>query len=200
LALGADKATLIEIPAIDDSKSLELEPLAVAKLLKAFVKKSNANLVIMGKQAIDDDSNQTGQMLAGLLNWSQATNASKVTVDEASGVVTVSREVDGGTETLSAPLPLVITTDLRLNTPRYTKLQDIMKAKKKKTEKVSPEDLGVDISSRLEILSLSGIGFQCIVCPAQIVNNLIEPPKRTGGGKVDSVDALIGKLKESGAI
>ncbi|KAK9331093.1 hypothetical protein V1520DRAFT_338734 [Lipomyces starkeyi] len=182
LALGADKATLIEIPAIDDSKSLELEPLAVAKLLKAFVKKSNANLVIMGKQAIDDDSNQTGQMLAGLLNWSQATNASKVTVDEASGVVTVSREVDGGTETLSAPLPLVITTDLRLNTPRYTKLQDIMKAKKKKTEKVSPEDLGVDISSRLEILSLS------------------EPPKRTGGGKVDSVDALIGKLKELGAI
>ncbi|KAK9389471.1 hypothetical protein V1515DRAFT_564879 [Lipomyces mesembrius] len=182
LALGADKATLIEIPAIDDSKSLELEPLAVAKLLRAFVQKSNANLVIMGKQAIDDDSNQTGQMLAGLLNWSQATNASKVTVDETSGVVTVSREVDGGTETLSAPLPLVITTDLRLNTPRYTKLQDIMKAKKKKTEKVSPEDLGVDISSRLEILSLS------------------EPPKRTGGGKVNSVDALIGKLKETGAI
>ncbi|KAK9243312.1 hypothetical protein V1506DRAFT_544907 [Lipomyces tetrasporus] len=182
LALGADRATLIETSGIDDSRSLELEPLAVAKLLKAFVEKANANLVIMGKQAIDDDSNQTGQMLAGLLNWSQATNASKVTVDGASGVVTVAREVDGGTETLSAALPLVITTDLRLNTPRYTKLQDIMKAKKKKTEKITPADLGVDITPRLEIVSLS------------------EPPKRTGGDKVDSVDALIGKLKDVGAI
>ncbi|KAK9464547.1 hypothetical protein V1512DRAFT_268008 [Lipomyces arxii] len=181
LALGADKATLIETSDIQDSNSLSLEPLAVAKLLKAFIEKSDANLVIMGKQSIDDDSNQTGQMLAGLLNWPQATNASNVSVDDA-GVVTVTREVDGGSETVSAPLPMIITTDLRLNVPRYTKLQDIMKAKKKKTEKITPADLGVDISSRLETISLE------------------DPPKRIGGSKVADVDALISKLKEVGAV
>ncbi|KAK7207176.1 hypothetical protein BZA70DRAFT_270662 [Myxozyma melibiosi] len=181
LAMGADKAALIECPGIDDSKLLSLEPLAVAKLLKAYVDKSGANLVIMGKQAIDDDANQTGQMLAGLLNWSQATNASKVDVAE-DGTVSVTREVDGGSETLAAKLPMVITTDLRLNVPRYTKLQDIMKAKKKKTDKLSPADLGVDITPRLETVSLA------------------DPPKRVGGAKVDSVDSLISKLKEVGAI
>ncbi|KAK9382908.1 uncharacterized protein V2V93DRAFT_363797 [Kockiozyma suomiensis] len=181
LAMGADKATLIECPGIDDAKSLSLEPLAVAKLLKAYIDKEGANLVILGKQAIDDDSNQTGQMLAGLLNWPQATNASNVAVDD-DGIVSVTREVDGGSETLSAPLPIVITTDLRLNVPRYTKLQDIMKAKKKKTDKLTPSDLGVDIAPRLEVVSLS------------------DPPKRLGGSKVDSVDSLISKLKDVGAI
>ncbi|KAK9450976.1 uncharacterized protein V1518DRAFT_412216 [Limtongia smithiae] len=181
LAMGADKAVLIDT-GIADATMLDLEPLAVAKLLDAYVKKAGANVVILGKQSIDDDSNQTGQILAGLLNWPQATNASKVEIDTDSGVATVTREVDGGSETLSAPLPLVITTDLRLNTPRYTKLQDIMKAKKKKTETLKPADLGVDITPRLQTISLA------------------DPPKRTGGAKVPDVDSLIGKLKEAGAI
>ncbi|KAK9462996.1 uncharacterized protein V1516DRAFT_671704 [Lipomyces oligophaga] len=182
LAMGADKAVHIDTPEVEDASSLSLEPLAVAKLLKAYAEKNSNNLIIMGKQSIDDDSNQTGQMLAGLLNWPQATNASEVVVDDATGIVTVTREVDGGSETISAPLPMIVTTDLRLNVPRYTKLQDIMKAKKKKTEKVTPADLGVDITSRLKIVSLA------------------DPPKRVGGAKVDSVDSLISKLKEAGAI
>ncbi|KAK9456036.1 hypothetical protein V1511DRAFT_251720 [Dipodascopsis uninucleata] len=182
LALGADKAALIETPEITESNGLKLEPLAVAKLLRAYVERSGANMVIMGKQAIDDDSNQTGQMLAGLLGWSQATNASAVVFDPATSTVSVTREVDGGAETLSTSLPIVITTDLRLNQPRYTKLPDIMKAKKKKIETTTPADLGVDISPRLTIELLA------------------DPPKRVGGAKVESVDALVSKLKELGAI
>lgn len=199
LAMGADKATLIECPGIDDAKSLSLEPLAVAKLLKAYIDKEGANLVILGKQAIDDDSNQTGQMLAGLLNWPQATNASNVAVDD-DGIVSVTREVDGGSETLSAPLPIVITTDLRLNVPRYTKLQDIMKAKKKKTDKLTPSDLGVDIAPRLEVVSLSGMLSLFISFCLFLTKPLLDPPKRLGGSKVDSVDSLISKLKDVGAI
>src|SRR6266702_2200911 len=168
LAIGADRAILIE-------SSEELQPLAVAKLLKALVDKEQPSLVILGKQAIDDDSNQTGQMLAALANLPQATFASKVVV--ADGKATVSREVDGGAETLSLTLPAVITTDLRLNEPRYVTLPNIMKAKKKPLETVKPEDLGVDVTPRLKTLKV------------------VEPPKRSAGVKVPDVKTLVGKLK-----
>ncbi|CAG9264195.1 electron transfer flavoprotein subunit beta/FixA family protein [Paraburkholderia caribensis] len=168
LAIGADRAVLIE-------SNEELQPLAVAKLLKALVDREQPSLVILGKQAIDDDSNQTGQMLAALAGLPQATFASKVVI--ADGRATVSREVDGGAETLSLTLPAVITTDLRLNEPRYVTLPNIMKAKKKPLETVKPEELGVDVTPRLKTLRVS------------------EPPKRSAGMKVADVSALVEKLK-----
>lgn len=177
LAKGADDSTLVDVGA-----DKNVEPLSVAKILAKIVEKENNNFVILGKQAIDNDSNQTGQMLAGLLKWPQATNASKVVIDEASGKVTVTREVDGGSETVSASLPIVITTDLRLNEPRYASLPNIMKAKKKPLSTIKPEDLGVDISPRSEILKVS------------------EPPVRQAGVKVESVDELIERLKTAGAV
>jgi electron transfer flavoprotein beta subunit len=168
MAIGADRAILVET-------SEELQPLAVAKLLKALVDKEQPGLVILGKQAIDDDCNQTGQMLAALGDMPQATFASKVEV--ADGKATVSREVDGGMETLSISLPAVITTDLRLNEPRYVTLPNIMKAKKKQLDIFKPEDLGVDVSHRLKTLKVS------------------EPPKRSAGIKVPDVATLVAKLK-----
>ncbi|MDP9651223.1 electron transfer flavoprotein beta subunit [Paraburkholderia caledonica] len=168
LAIGADRAILIE-------SNADLQPLAVAKLLKALVDKEQPQLVILGKQSIDDDANQTGQMLAALANLPQATFASKVVV--ADGKATVSREVDGGAETLSLKLPAVVTTDLRLNGPRYVTLPNIMKAKKKPLETVEPEGLGVDVAPRLKTLKVS------------------EPPKRSAGLKVADVKTLVEKLK-----
>jgi electron transfer flavoprotein beta subunit len=168
LAMGADRAILIE-------SNEELQPLAVAKLLKGLLDKEQPRLIILGKQAIDDDSNQTGQMLAALANLPQATFASKVVV--ADGKATVSREVDGGAETLSLTVPAVITTDLRLNEPRYVTLPNIMKAKKKPLETIKPEDLGVDVTPRLKTLKV------------------VEPPKRSAGVKVPDVKTLVEKLK-----
>lgn len=168
LAIGADRAILVE-------SNDEVQPLSVAKILKALVDKEQPQLVILGKQAIDDDSNQTGQMLAALANLPQATFASKVTV--ADGKATVAREVDGGAETLSLTLPAVVTTDLRLNEPRYVTLPNIMKAKKKPLETVKPEDLGVDVAPRLKTLKV------------------VEPPKRAAGVKVADVKTLVEKLK-----
>ena len=168
LAIGADRAILVET-------AEELQPLAVAKLLKALVDQEKPELVILGKQAIDDDSNQTGQMLAALARLPQATFASKVVI--ADGRATVSREVDGGAETLSLKLPAVVTTDLRLNEPRYVTLPNIMKAKKKPLETVKPEDLGVDVAPRLKTLKV------------------VEPPKRAAGVKVPDVKTLVEKLK-----
>lgn len=174
LAKGADSTTLIDVG------EEEIEPLSVAKLLQKVVEKENSNLVILGKQAIDDDSNQTGQILAGLLGWPQATNASKVEIDGEH--VNVTREVDGGADTLRAKLPMIITTDLRLNEPRYASLPNIMKAKKKPLAKLKVADLGVDVTKRLETVQV------------------VEPPARSGGAKVNSVDELIGKLKELKAL
>ncbi|RQZ64947.1 electron transfer flavoprotein subunit beta/FixA family protein [Burkholderia cepacia] len=168
LAIGADRAILVES---NDS----VEPLGVAKVLKALLDKEQPSLVILGKQAIDDDSNQTGQMLAALAGLPQATFASKVRV--ADGRATVAREVDGGAETLSLRLPAVVTTDLRLNEPRYVTLPNIMKAKKKPLEIVQPGDLGVDVTPRLKVL------------------NVNEPPKRAAGMKVPDVQTLVAKLK-----
>ena len=168
LALGADRAILIETDA-------DLQPLAVAKLLKAVVDKEQPQIVILGKQAIDDDANQTGQMLAGLLGWAQTTSASKIEI--ANGRATVKREVDGGMETVETSLPLVITTDLRLNEPRYATLPNIMKAKKKPLETTNPAALGVDVTPRLTTLKV------------------VEPPKRRGGGKVADVKELVAKLR-----
>jgi electron transfer flavoprotein beta subunit len=168
LAMGADRGILVQTDA-------ELQPLAVAKLLKAVVDKEAPQLVILGKQAIDDDSNQTGQMLAALLDWPQATFASKVAV--AGGEATVTREIDGGLETLSISLPAIITTDLRLNEPRYASLPNIMKAKKKPLDVIDPASLGVDIAPRLTTLKVT------------------EPAKRQGGVKVASVTDLVAKLR-----
>ena len=168
MAIGADRAILVET-------AEELQPLAVAKLLKALVDKEQPQLVILGKQAIDDDCNQTGQMLAALLGWPQATFASKVEV--AGGQVTVTREVDGGSETLALTLPAVVTTDLRLNEPRYVTLPNIMKAKKKPLDNVKPADLGVDVTPRIKTLKVS------------------EPAKRSAGIKVADVATLVDKLK-----
>ncbi|WP_176053478.1 electron transfer flavoprotein subunit beta/FixA family protein [Paraburkholderia caribensis] len=168
LAIGADRGILVE-------STEELQPLAVAKILKALVDKEQPQLVILGKQAIDDDSNQTGQMLAALAGLPQATFASKVVV--ADGKATVSREVDGGAETLSLKLPAVITTDLRLNEPRYVTLPNIMKAKKKPLETLKPADLGVDIAPRLKTVKVA------------------EPPKRSAGVMVPDVKALVEKLR-----
>jgi electron transfer flavoprotein beta subunit len=173
LAIGADRAILFETDA-------ELQPLAVAKLLQAIYQKEQAQLIILGKQAIDDDSNQTGQMLAALLNLPQATFASKVSI--ADGKAQVTREVDGGLETVSISLPAVITTDLRLNEPRYVTLPNIMKAKKKQLDILKPEDLGVDIAPRLKTIRVE------------------EPPKRTAGIKVPDVASLIDKLKNEAKV
>ena len=170
MAIGADRAILVETHA-----DLELQPLAVAKLLKALVDKEQPQLVILGKQAIDDDCNQTGQMLAALTGLPQGTFASKVEV--ADGKVNVTREVDGGLETVSLTLPAVVTTDLRLNEPRYVTLPNIMKAKKKQLDVVKPADLGVDVSPRIKTLSVA------------------EPPKRSAGIKVPDVATLVTKLK-----
>ena len=168
MAIGADRAILIET-------TEELQPLAVAKLLKALVDKEQPGLVILGKQAIDDDCNQTGQMLAALADLPQATFASKIEI--ADGKASVTREVDGGLETLSVSLPAVVTTDLRLNEPRYVTLPNIMKAKKKPLDIFKPEDLGVDVSPRIKTLKVS------------------EPPKRSAGIKVPDVATLVAKLK-----
>jgi electron transfer flavoprotein beta subunit len=170
MAIGADRGILVETPA-----DLELQPLAVAKLLKALVDKEQPGLIILGKQAIDDDCNQTGQMLAALADLPQATFASKVEVVD--GKAQVTREIDGGLEILSLSMPAVITTDLRLNEPRYVTLPNIMKAKKKQLDNFKPEDLGVDVSPRITTLKVS------------------EPPKRSAGIKVPDVATLVDKLK-----
>jgi electron transfer flavoprotein beta subunit len=172
LAIGADRGILVTQEGA--------EPLAVAKILKALVKKESVDLVILGKQAIDDDSNQTGQMLAALLGWGQATFASKVALGD--GTVTVTREVDGGLETDELKLPAIVTTDLRLNEPRYASLPNIMKAKKKQLDTVSAADLGVDATQRLKTLKV------------------VEPPKRGAGVKVASVQELVDKLKNEAKV
>ncbi len=173
LAIGADRAILVETDA-------DLQPLAVAKILKALCEKEQAQIVILGKQAIDDDSNQTGQMLASLMDIPQATFASKVVV--ADGKASVTREVDGGLETIAITLPAVITTDLRLNEPRYVTLPNIMKAKKKTLEVIKPEELGVDIAPRLKTLKVE------------------DPPKRSAGVMVADVAALVEKLKNEAKV
>jgi electron transfer flavoprotein beta subunit len=160
MAMGADRAFLIDVPENRvDSDGSSLEPLTVAKLLKGVVQAENINMVLLGKQAIDGDQGQTGQMLAGLLGWSQATQASKVVVKDEAGSIEVTREVDGGVETLRAKLPMVITTDLRLNEPRYASLPNIMKAKKKPLEKKTLADFGVEARRRLKTLKLTGTIF-----------------------------------------
>ena len=169
LAIGVDKGILVETEE-------EVQPLEVAKILKEVVKKNNPDLVLMGKQAIDDDSNQTGQMLAALLGWPQGTFASKLEINGKK--INVTREIDGGLETLCMELPAIITTDLRLNEPRYASLPNIMKAKQKPVEKITPNDLNVEIKQRLKTLKVT------------------EPPKKTPGIKVDSVQELISKLHE----
>ncbi|NIO39966.1 MAG: electron transfer flavoprotein subunit beta/FixA family protein [Burkholderiales bacterium] len=173
LALGADRAILVET-------QTETQPLSVSRVLEKLVGREQPQLVIMGKQAIDDDFNQTGQMLSALLGWSQATFASKVVIQ--GDVADVTREIDGGLETLSVQLPAVVTTDLRLNEPRYVTLPNIMKAKKKPLDTVTPDDLGVDVTPRLKTLKV------------------IEPPKRSAGQKVTSVEELIEKLKNEAKV
>ncbi|GGE25559.1 electron transfer flavoprotein subunit beta [Aureimonas endophytica] len=173
LAMGADRGVLVKAEGV-------VEPLAVAKILKGVVEAEAPDLVILGKQAIDDDCNQTGQMLAGLLGWSQGTFASRLEL--ADGRADVTREVDGGLQTVELKLPAIVTTDLRLNEPRYASLPNIMKAKKKPLEEKSPADYGVDIAPRLEVLKT------------------VEPEKRKAGIRVGSVDELIGKLKTEAGV
>ena len=173
LAMGADRGVLVTTDA-------EVEPLAVAKILKGVVDAEGPDLVILGKQAIDDDSNQTGQMLAAMLDWPQGTFASEVAI--ADGKVSVTREVDGGLQTVALDGPAVVTTDLRLNEPRYASLPNIMKAKKKPIDAKTPDDYGVDISPRLSVVKVT------------------EPPERQAGEKVEDVATLVAKLKQAGAI
>jgi len=173
LAMGADRGILVKAEGV-------VEPLAVAKILKAIVEAETPGLVILGKQAIDDDSNQTGQMLAALLGWAQGTFASKQSIDGDS--VTVIREVDGGLQTVKLKMPAIITTDLRLNEPRYASLPNIMKAKKKPIDEKSPADYGVDITPRLQVVKTS------------------EPPGRKSGAKVASVAELVAKLKDEAGV
>ena len=173
LALGADRAILVET-------EVELQPLAVAKLLRAIAQKESPQLVILGKQAIDDDCNQTGQMLAALLGWPQATFASKVKISD--GKAEVTREVDGGLETLSIKMPAVVTTDLRLNEPRYVTLPNIMKAKKKPLDVLKPDALGVDVAPRLKTLKVE------------------EPPRRKAGVKVPDARTLVAKLRNEAKV
>ncbi|HYE49731.1 MAG TPA: electron transfer flavoprotein subunit beta/FixA family protein [Azospirillaceae bacterium] len=173
LAMGADRAVLVQTDA-------ETQPLAVAKALKALAEKEQPGMVILGKQAIDDDANQVGQMLAALLGWPQATFASKVVVGD--GTAQVTREIDGGLETLELKLPAIVTTDLRLNEPRYASLPNIMKAKKKPLDTVDPASLGVDMTPRLKTLKV------------------VEPAKRQGGVKVGSVEELVAKLKNEARV
>jgi electron transfer flavoprotein beta subunit len=173
LAMGADRAILI--------KSDEyVEPLGVAKILKGVVEAEKPDIVILGKQAIDDDCNQTGQMLSALLGWSQATACSKLEPGSAEAIIT--REIDGGLQTLKVKMPLIVTTDLRLNQPRYASLPNIMKAKKKPLDEKTPADYGADVKPRLKVV------------------NTVEPPKRLAGVKVKSVGELVAKLKEAGAV
>ena len=169
LAVGADKGILIETEE-------DVQPLEVAKILKEIIKKNNPDLVLMGKQAIDDDSNQTGQMLAALVGWPQGTFTSKLEINGKK--INVTREIDGGLETLGMELPAIVTTDLRLNEPRYASLPNIMKAKQKPIEKITPGDLNIEIKQRLKTLKVT------------------EPPKKEAGIKVDSVQELISKLHE----
>ena len=173
LAMGADRGILVQT---DE----QVEPLAVAKILKVLVERESPDLVIAGKQAIDDDSNQTGQMLAALLGWSQATFASEIELGDGSAQVT--REIDGGLETIKVSLPAVVTVDLRLNEPRYASLPNIMKAKKKPIDMLTPEEVGVDISPRLATLKV------------------VEPPKREAGVKVETVAELVDKLKNEAKV
>tara|TARA_R110002110_G_scaffold85816_4_gene223863 strand:+ start:206602 stop:207351 length:750 start_codon:yes stop_codon:yes gene_type:complete len=173
LAMGADRG-------IHVASDTDLEPLAVAKLLKALVERESPELVILGKQAIDDDSNQTGQMLAALLGWPQATFASELELGD--GTAKVTREIDGGLETIDINLPAIVTTDLRLNEPRYASLPNIMKAKKKPIDELTPDDLGVDVTPRLETLTV------------------VEPAKRQAGVMVDSVAELVDKLKNEARV
>jgi electron transfer flavoprotein beta subunit len=173
LAMGADRGILVQTDAAP-------EPLAVAKILKGVVEAESPDLVILGKQAIDDDFNQTGQMLAALLGWPQGTFASKVAPGD--GGIEVTREIDGGLETVALTMPAVVTTDLRLNEPRYASLPNIMKAKKKPIDTKTPDDFGVDVAPRLEVLSVK------------------EPPKRQGGVKVSSVEELVDKLKNEAKV
>ena len=173
LAMGADRGVLVKTDAT-------VEPLAVAKILAKIASEEQPGLIILGKQAIDDDSNQTGQMLAALLNWGQGSFASKVAIGD--GAVDVTREVDGGLQTVTLKLPAIVTTDLRLNEPRYASLPNIIKAKKKDVAVKTPEDYGVDIAPRLEILKTA------------------EPPQRKAGIRVGSVPELVAKLKESGVL
>jgi len=161
MAMGADRSIHIEIPASEAASQGELEPLGVAKVLQKVVAEEDINLVILGKQSIDDDSNQTGQMLAGLLGWGQATQASKISFEDG-GRVEVIREVDGGVETFRGVLPMVITTDLRLNEPRYASLPNIMKAKKKEIRKRTLEDMGVDRRRRLKTVRVEGTSLRSI--------------------------------------
>lgn len=178
MAIGADRGILVETDAPTDIGGVE--PLAVAKTLKAIVEKENPDFIIMGKQSIDDDSNQTGQMLSALLGWSQGTFASDLEIGD--GAATVTREIDGGLETIEIKLPAVITTDLRLNEPRYASLPNIMKAKKKPLDVMKPEDLGIDFTPRLSVVSVK------------------EPEERQGGGKVADIDELIEKLKNEAKV
>jgi electron transfer flavoprotein beta subunit len=173
LAMGADRGILVETDA-------QLEPLAVAKMLRAIAQKEEPTLIILGKQAIDDDMNATGQMLAALLGWPQGTFASKINI--AGDTATVTREIDGGLETLALKLPAIVTTDLRLNEPRYASLPNIMKARKKPIETIKPADLGVDPAPRLSVVKVS------------------EPPKRKAGQKVGSVAELVSKLKNEAKV
>ena len=173
LAMGADRAILVKCDAL-------VEPLAVAKILKGVVEAEKPDIVILGKQAIDDDCNQTGQMLAALLGWSQATACSKLELGQ--GEATITREIDGGLQTLKVKMPLIVTTDLRLNQPRYASLPNIMKAKKKPLDEKSPADYGVNPAPRLKVV------------------NTVDPPKRDAGIKLKSVAELVEKLKQAGAI
>mmetsp|Transcript_76461 Transcript_76461/g.166999 ORF Transcript_76461/g.166999 Transcript_76461/m.166999 type:complete len:256 (+) Transcript_76461:123-890(+) len=179
LAMGVDRAIHIKTDMRTDQ---ELQPLAVAKLLQKVVEKESPELVLLGKQAIDDDSNQTGSMLAGLLNWPQAGSASNVTVDESKTSITVAREVDSGIQEVKCPLPAVVTADLRLNEPRYPTLPKLMKAKKKPLEVMDAASMGVDLTPRMEVIMME------------------EPPVRAGGIKVDSVDQLVDKLKNEAKV
>jgi len=173
LAMGADRGILVETDA-------PLQPLDVAKLLKAVVEAEKPDLVILGKQAIDDDASQTGQMLAGLLGWAQGTFASRLVIDD--GRATVTREVDGGLETVSLAMPIVMTTDLHLNEPRYASLPNIMKAKRKPIEVKTPDELGVTVNPRIEVLEV------------------VEPPKRQAGVKLATAEELVARLKEEAGV
>ncbi|PHH74817.1 hypothetical protein CDD80_2833 [Ophiocordyceps camponoti-rufipedis] len=177
LAMGADRAIHVELPAEED-----MEPLAVAKMLREAVRRQKSNLVLVGKQSIDDDAAQTGPMLAALLGWPQATQASRIEFDGKGDAVTVTQEVDGGVATVKAKLPMVVTTDLRLNVPRYASLPNIMKAKRKPIEKVSLADWGLTNDKKLKVVKVA------------------EPAPRKGGDKVEDVDGLVSKLKELGAL
>ena len=182
MAMGADRSIHVQVD--EDAEAGGLEPLAVAKLLQKVVEEEKSDIVLLGKQSIDDDAGQTGQMLAGLLDWPQATQASRVLIKDLDGarIAEVTKEVDGGVETVRANLPIIITTDLRLNEPRYASLPNIMKAKKKPMEKKKLSDYGLELQRRMKTVKVE------------------EPPERKGGGKVEDVDGMIGKLREMGAL